>query len=195
MSGPDFSKAEFTTSYGLSNQLPQAERPEYVFSGRSNVGKSSLINKLCNRKKLARTSSTPGKTATINFYSAGEAYLVDLPGYGYAKTSATERTRWDGLINGYFRGNRNIVCVVQLLDCRHKPSKDDEQMLDYLTHYKIPFVVVLTKGDKLRSTAFKNAVQEFEEYLASYECSKIIITSAEKGTGIEELSAVLKDFE
>lgn len=194
MSGPDFLKAEFTTSYGLSSQLPKPERPEYVFSGRSNVGKSSLINKLCNRKKLARTSSTPGKTATINFYSAGEAYLVDLPGYGYAKISASERTRWDGLINGYFTNNRNIVCVVQLLDCRHKPSKDDEQMLEYLSHYKIPFVAVLTKGDKLKATAFKNAVREFEEYLAPYACSKIILTSAEKGSGIQELSEVLRSF-
>ena len=97
-----YSQAAFKASYGLSSQLPDHDRPEIVFSGRSNVGKSSLINKLCNRKSLARVSATPGKTATINYYDLGDAYLVDLPGYGYAKVSASERARWDDLINSYF---------------------------------------------------------------------------------------------
>lgn len=183
----DFSKAEFTTSYGLSAQLPPTERPEIVFSGRSNVGKSSLINKLCNRKKLARVSGTPGKTATINFYTAGDAYLVDLPGYGYAKTSASERRRWDELINGYFASGRNIPLLVQLLDCRHAPSKDDQGMLEYLSHYNIPFVVALTKADKFKPSQHQRVLGEFKELLAPTGCSEVFLVSAEKGLGIDEL--------
>ena len=191
MSGIIFQKAEFTAAYGTAAQLPQPERPEYVFSGRSNVGKSSLINKLCNRKKLARVSNTPGKTATINFYLAGEAFLVDLPGYGYAKTSMAERRRWDKLIDFYFKGNRNIKVVVQLLDCRHEPSQDDKMMLEYLTHYEIPFIAALTKADKLKPTAQSKVAGEFAEMLQDYSPRDIVLTSAEKGTGIPELSEIL----
>ena len=117
----DTTKAEFKASYGLSSQLPERDRAEIVFSGRSNVGKSSLINKLCNRKSLARVSSTPGKTATINFYTVGGVYLVDLPGYGYAKVAQGERQRWDKLINSYFERGRRCALLVQLLDSRHAP--------------------------------------------------------------------------
>lgn len=192
-SGLNFNKAEFATSYGLSSQLPAAQRPEYVFSGRSNVGKSSLINKLCNRKRLARVSSTPGKTATINFYEAGDAYLVDLPGYGYAKTSASERQRWDKLINGYFATKRDVRILLQLLDCRHAPSKDDENMLDYLTYYNIPFIAVLTKADKIKPSKHAGVIAEFEEYLSETDCKGVHLVSAEKGTGIEELKQALMD--
>ena len=115
----DTTKAEFKASYGLSSQLPERDRAEIVFSGRSNVGKSSLINKLCNRKSLARVSSTPGKTATINFYTVGGVYLVDLPGYGYAKVAQGERQRWDKLIDSYFERGRRCALLVQLLDSRH----------------------------------------------------------------------------
>lgn len=194
MSAPDFTKAEFTAAYGLSNQLPAPERPEFVFSGRSNVGKSSLINKLCNRKKLARISATPGKTATINFYSAGDAFLVDLPGYGYAKTSAGERRRWDELINGYFeyRGGRDVRLLIQLLDCRHAPSKDDVNMLEYLTYHKIPFVAALTKADKFKPSQYERVRREFAEILAPYNCNGIFLTSAEKGLGIEDLADAMQ---
>lgn len=188
----NLNKAEFTAAYGISSQLPASERPEIVFSGRSNVGKSSLINKLCNRKKLARISATPGKTATINFYTAGEAYLVDLPGYGYAKTSHSERRRWDELINGYFAGDRKIVLLVQLLDCRHRPSRDDVSMLEYLSHHAIPFIAVLTKADKEKNSQHERIIGEFKEYLSSYSCSEIILTSSEKGLGIDQLKEVLK---
>ena len=126
----NFQKADFQASYGLSSQLPDSDRPEFVFSGRSNVGKSSLINKLCNRKNLARVSATPGKTATINFYTVDDAYFVDLPGYGYAKVSAADRQRWDQLINSYFDDRRNCVLLVQLLDSRHAPTADDLQKLE-----------------------------------------------------------------
>ena len=121
----NYNKADFIASYGISSQLPESDRPELSFSGRSNVGKSSLINKLCNRKNLARVSATPGKTATINFYEVDSCYFVDLPGYGYAKVSNADRERWDDLINSYFEADRHHTLLVQLLDCRHAPSADE----------------------------------------------------------------------
>ena len=120
----NYNKAAFLASYGISSQLPDSGRPEISFSGRSNVGKSSLINKLCNRKNLARVSSTPGKTATINFYEVDSCYFVDLPGYGYAKVSNADRQRWDELINSYFDAQRNHTLLVQLIDCRHDIGSD-----------------------------------------------------------------------
>lgn len=193
MGSLNFNQAEFTASYGLLKQIPSSEKPEFVFSGRSNVGKSSLINKLCNRKKLARISGTPGKTATINFYTAGDAYLVDLPGYGYAKIANTERRRWDELINGYFGASRDIRLLIQLLDCRHAPSKDDITMLEYLSHYNIPFVAALTKADKCKPSQHQRIIEEFTEYLEPYPCLGIYLTSAEKGTGIEELALRMQE--
>ena len=183
----NYNLSEFQASYGLSSQLPESDRPEFVFSGRSNVGKSSLINKLCNRKNLARVSATPGKTATINFYRVDTVYFVDLPGYGYAKVSNAERQRWDDLINSYFEADRNLTVLVQLLDSRHAPSADDRQMLDYLRYHGIPFVAALTKGDKLIKSQQAAALAEFEQLLAEYGCRKVFLTSAENGQGVEEL--------
>ncbi len=193
MTEASFQKAEFIASYGLSKQIPTSERPEIVFSGRSNVGKSSLINKLCNRKKLAHTSGTPGKTATINFYSVDAAYFVDLPGYGYAKTSHDERRRWDELINGYFASERKICLLVQLLDCRHAPSKDDESMLDYLRHYHIPFLPVLTKADKLKPSQKAAALEMFIQNPLLKGCRDVLLTSAEKGEGMDALRAYIME--
>lgn len=150
----NYNKADFIASYGISSQLPESDRPELSFSGRSNVGKSSLINKLCNRKNLARVSSTPGKTATINFYEVDNCYFVDLPGYGYAKVSNADRERWDDLINSYFEAPRHHTLLVQLIDSRHAPSADDLQMLKYLHYHQIPFVVALTKADKLKRASW-----------------------------------------
>ena len=150
----NYAKASFKASYGLSSQLPASDRPEIVFSGRSNVGKSSLINKLCNRKSLARVSGVPGKTATINFYEVDDVYFVDLPGYGYAKVGREERRRWDELINSYFAKAERSTLLVQLLDSRHAPSADDKTMLEYLRHYGIPFIAVLTKADKLKKSQY-----------------------------------------
>ncbi len=189
MSALDVSTASFKAAYGTSAQLPPSERPEIVFSGRSNVGKSSLINKLCNRKNLARISGTPGKTATINFYEAGGVFLVDLPGYGYAKTSRGERRRWDELINGYFADKRHLCLMVQLLDCRHAPSQDDIRMLEYLAFHKIPFVAALTKADKPKASQHQRIQEEFTALLAPYACQEVFLTSAEKRLGIEELLA------
>lgn len=187
----NYNHAVFIASYGLSSQLPDSDRAEIIFSGRSNVGKSSLINKICNRKSLARVSSTPGKTATINFYSVDTSYLVDLPGYGYAKVSNAERRRWDNLINRYFEANRAHTLLVQLLDCRHAPSKDDLQMLEYLRYHGIPFMVALTKGDKLRKMQQIAAQSEFEALCAPYGCKAVLLTSAEKGMGMDELREIL----
>ena len=187
----NWNNCEFLASYGLSRQLPASDRPEIVFSGRSNVGKSSLINKLCNRKNLARVSSTPGKTATINFYRMDTAYLVDLPGYGYAKVSNAERERWDELINSYFEEDRALCLLVQLLDCRHAPSADDEQMLRYLHYHQIPYVVALTKADKLKKSQLAKTLEDFENFCRPYGCQKVVLTSGENGYGIPELQAVL----
>lgn len=189
----NYNKAEFKASYGLSSQLPESDRLEFVFSGRSNVGKSSLINKLCNRKNLARVSATPGKTATINFYSVDGHYLVDLPGYGYAKVSNAERSRWDELINSYFDSGRQNALLVQLLDCRHAPSADDMQMLEYLHYHNLSFVVALTKADKLKKSQIEPAKQEFEQLCAPLGCKAVVLTSAEKGTGIDVLQAMFEE--
>ena len=165
--------------------------PELSFSGRSNVGKSSLINKLCSRKNLARVSSTPGKTATINFYSVDDCYFVDLPGYGYAKVSNADRERWDDLINSYFEAPRHHTLLVQLLDCRHAPSADDLQMLRYLHYHRIPYVVALTKADKLKKSQLAKTQEDFENICRPYGCQKVVLTSGENGYGIPELQAVL----
>lgn len=186
----NFQRADFQASYGLSSQLPDSDRPEFVFSGRSNVGKSSLINKLCNRKNLARVSATPGKTATINFYTVDDVYFVDLPGYGYAKVSAADRQRWDQLINSYFDDRRNCVLLVQLLDSRHAPSADDLQMLEYLRYRKIPFVAALTKADKLKKSEAAKKADEFAFLRGKYDCKGIVLSSSETGLGIDTLQAL-----
>ena len=188
----NFNKADFIASYGISSQLPESDRPELSFSGRSNVGKSSLINRLCSRKNLARVSSTPGKTATINFYSVDDLYFVDLPGYGYAKVSNADRDRWNKLINSYFEENRNNELLIQLLDCRHDPSADDVQMLQFLHYHRIPFVIVLTKADKLKKSQIAETQSRFEKIGLQYGSRAVFLTSAEKGTGMEELKQYLE---
>ena len=187
-------KADFFAAFGTNKQLPASVKPEVVFSGRSNVGKSSLINKLCNRKNLARVSGEPGKTGTINFYTVNDFYIVDLPGYGFAKVSDKERQRWDKLINSYFETGRGINLVVQLIDCRREPSDDDYMMLEYLSHHKIPFIIALTKGDKLNKTQQNAAVEQFKEYCQGYSWSEIILTSAPKNIGIDVLSSTIETF-
>ena len=183
----NYAKAEFCASYGLKSQLPAPNGPEVVFSGRSNVGKSSLINKLCMRKSLARVSATPGKTATVNFYKVDAAWFVDLPGYGYAKTGRDERRRWVELINGYFEAQRPVALLVQLLDSRHAPSADDVQMMEYLHYHSIPFLAALTKADKLKAAQKQQAVQDFQQFCLPYGADGVILTSAQDGFGMEEL--------
>ncbi|MCI9414339.1 MAG: YihA family ribosome biogenesis GTP-binding protein [Clostridiales bacterium] len=185
--------AVFELSIGLPEQLPPDELPEIAFSGRSNVGKSSLINRLLNRRGLARTSATPGKTATINFYRLDTLRLADLPGYGYAKVSDKEKKRWRGLIEGYLEADRDLRLVIQLLDIRHAPSADDRTMLEYLTQREIPFIVVLTKSDKLNKTERANRLAAFEEIFADYEGLTVIPFSATNGEGAEEIRGILRD--
>lgn len=186
--------AQFEMSAGLANQLPESTLPEVVFSGRSNVGKSTLINTLLRRKSLARTSATPGKTATINFYKLDTARLVDLPGYGYAKRSDAERRRWGELIEGYFADeSRDLRLVVQLLDFRHAPSADDRQMIEFLTERELPFLIVLTKADKLSKTERARQAAQFEEWFSDLEGLTLLPFSASTGEGREQLLSILTE--
>ncbi len=183
----NLNKVDYELSAGTFKQLPACTMPEIVFSGRSNVGKSSLINKILNRKSLARVSSQPGKTITINFYKADTARLVDLPGYGYAKTSFAERNRWGEMIEKYFQSDRDIRLVVQLVDMRHNPTKDDITMLDFLHQVDRPYIVALTKSDKLNKTEYKNQLEAITNQISEFEPLAIIPFSAVKGEGKEEI--------
>ncbi len=185
--------AVFETSAGVSGQLIESTLPEIAFSGRSNVGKSSLINKLLNRKSLARTSATPGKTATINFYRLDTMRLVDLPGYGYAKLSASEKQRFSQTIEHYFNDDRDLRLVLQLVDMRHPPTANDFQMLNYLIECEIPFVVVLTKSDKLNKSEREKRLAALREELADFEGIECIPFSAVNGEGVETLRAILDE--
>lgn len=186
----DFSTAEFETSFGVLKQLPESDLPEIVFSGKSNVGKSSLLNKLFQRKSLARVSSVPGKTVTINFFRIGDIRMVDLPGYGYAKVAKTEKKRWSELMEGYFNSQRNIKLVVQLVDMRHPPSEDDRMMIDYLTQTGYPFIVAMTKSNKLNKTEYRNRLEKIKDEIPGVSAERIIPFSAQNGEGTE----LIKDF-
>ncbi|MBQ8763558.1 MAG: YihA family ribosome biogenesis GTP-binding protein [Clostridia bacterium] len=187
-----FDKTEFAAAYGTSKQLPPSKEAEIVFSGRSNVGKSSLINKLFNRKNLARVSSVPGKTITVNFFKGDGVYFVDLPGYGYAKREQAEKKRWAELMEGYFQSGRNIALVIQLIDMRHAPSADDMIMLNFLKETGIPFAIALTKCDKLNKTETEKRREALKTELADYSDIKQIEFSAIKGTGVEEMKAAIE---
>ncbi len=177
-------------SAGLPKQFPSDPVPQVAFSGRSNVGKSSLINTLLGRKSLARVSSAPGKTITINFYDVDKKlYLVDLPGYGFAKRNPEDKKKWSALTDGYFTDNKNIdrlTLVLQLTDSRVGPTKDDEMMLEFLRAAELPFVVVATKIDKLNATERKKNLEAISSHpLISGE--KVIAFSSLKGEGKDEL--------
>lgn len=186
----NFNKAEFDKSFGISQQLPPSDKPEITFAGRSNVGKSSLLNKLFNRKKLARVSSVPGKTVTINFYDVDNQRFVDLPGYGYAKISKQERDRFGELMEGYFQSGRMINLVVQLIDMRHKPTADDYSMISFLEQMEIPFIVVLTKADKLKKKEYQSRVNSIYEELNNPEYPVIPFSSV-TGQGVDEIKALI----
>lgn len=187
----NYQSAVFEMSAGKANQLPKSDLPEIVFSGKSNVGKSSLINKLLNRKAIARVSATPGKTTTINFFKLKDARLVDLPGYGYAKVSNTEKERWSELIEGYFSSGRNIKLVVQIVDIRHEPSKEDFDMINYLIERDFPFIVVCTKKDKLNKTEFIKRSEAFHKLFDENDIDFIAFSSS-NGEGCEELKKCLE---
>lgn len=189
-----YNSAQFVSSYGLLSQIPPSEKSEIVFAGRSNVGKSSLLNKLFNRKNLARVSSIPGKTATINFYSVDDVFFVDLPGYGYAKTSKSEKKRWSELIEGYFHNDRNIGLVVQLIDMRHAPSELDLRMIDFLIESELPFMIALTKMDKLKNTQQQKRLEELRTEIPYADQITMLPCSSETGEGIETLRDILADI-
>lgn len=191
----NFNKADFYTSYGLFKQIPKSEKVEIAFSGRSNVGKSSLINKILNRKSLARVSSMPGKTVTINFYSVDGLYFADLPGYGYAKVSKSEKQRWAGLVEGYLADDRNLQLVFQLVDFRHPPTADDLMMIDFLIDNEIPFVIVLTKADKLTKNERRKRREALLTELPCAEDIHIIEFSAMNGEGVEEIRSIIEEIE
>ena len=184
-------------SAGLPKQFPTDAMPQIAFSGRSNVGKSSLINTLLGRKSLARVSSAPGKTITVNFYDVDKKlFLVDLPGYGYAKRTPEDKKRWSELTDGYFTKNKNIdllALVVQLIDSRVGPTSDDEMMMNFLIESELPFLVVLTKTDKLNATEKKQSLEKINVHPLASQAIDVIPFSSLKKEGKNELwSAILK---
>lgn len=183
-------EAVFITSNSKIDKLPAATLPEYAFVGRSNVGKSSLINMLCARKALAKTSAKPGKTITINHFLIDNSwYLVDLPGYGYAKRSKLARDQWAVLMDAYLLKRTNLVCTFILIDSRLSPQASDLELMEWMAERQLPFVLVFTKSDKLGATNLEKAIAVYKEQLLLNweELPEMIITSSEKARGRDEL--------
>jgi len=180
----NFNNIELVMTAGFPSQFPTDNKPQIAFSGRSNVGKSSLINTLLNRKSLARVSSAPGKTITINFYELDKKiYFVDLPGYGYAKRSNEEQRKWSTLVDGYItNANIPVNLIVQLIDLKTGPSKDDIIMFDWMNQTDTPYIIVATKADKLNTTNRIKALEELKKY-----GDTVIPFSALKGDGKSEV--------
>ena len=184
----NYQKAKFIASYGNAAKIPESTCPEVCFVGRSNVGKSSIMNKLFNRKNLVKVSSTPGKTSNVNFFEADGVHFVDLPGYGFAQRSKSERDRWASLIFDFLNMERSFNLVVSLVDIRHDPSKLDHQMIEFLQEGGYPFVVALTKADKLSRNQQAKQLAAIRKPL-NVPAEDIIVTSSQTGAGIDELKA------
>ena len=190
-----YDKAEFKAAYGTFGQLPESDLPEIAFAGRSNVGKSSLLNKLFGRKNLARVSSVPGKTITINFYQVDEYNFVDLPGYGYAKVAKTEKDRWAEMMEGYFNSDRNIKLVVQLVDMRHPPTKDDIMMMEFLQATGYEFIVVMTKADKLKKKKdYNERIEKSKQEMSFVPADRLIPFSSETGAGLDVIKKYIEGY-
>ena len=181
-------KAELEAVAVKASQYPPEDLPEIAFAGRSNVGKSSLLNLITQRKSLARVSGSPGKTRTINFYRCNDGFrIVDLPGYGFAKVSKSESEKWGAMIEGYLENRSTLLKVVQLVDIRHRPSAQDVQMYDYLRYYGLDGIVVATKADKLGANERAKALKLIRQTLGMRKEDMLIPVSALKKTGDEEL--------
>ena len=190
----NFHNSEFAAAYGTSKQIPGGVLPEIAVCGRSNVGKSSLLNKLMYRKNLAKVSSKPGKTATVNFYQIDKKiHLVDLPGYGYAAKAKSEKERWSELIDGYFDQDRPFAMVLSLVDIRHEATKLDIAMMSYLLSRELPFAVVLTKADKLSRNQQNKMESVIRKQLQLPKEVQILKTSSEKNDGIEDLRLFISE--
>ncbi|RAV22030.1 ribosome biogenesis GTP-binding protein YihA/YsxC [Paenibacillus contaminans] len=180
--------AEFVISAVSPSQYPEDGLPEIALAGRSNVGKSSLINKMINRKNLARTSSKPGKTQTLNYYKINEdLFFVDLPGYGYAQVSKSERERWGKFIEQYLTQREELKLILQLVDIRHAPSKDDQSMYEWLKHLGLPVCVVATKADKISRSQWQKHVKLVKQTLGFHSADRFVLFSSETGMGKDEL--------
>lgn len=188
-------KAELEAVAVKASQYPPDDLPEIAFAGRSNVGKSSLLNLITGRKSLARVSGSPGKTRTINFYRCNDEFrIVDLPGYGYAKISRSESEKWGAMIEGYLENRKTLLKVVQLVDIRHEPSAQDVQMYDYLKYYGLDGIVAATKADKLGANARAKALRLIRQTLGMKKDDILIPVSALKRTGDDELLDAMQDL-
>ncbi|GIN86930.1 putative GTP-binding protein EngB [Heyndrickxia sporothermodurans] len=187
--------AELVISAVRKEQYPDERIPEFALAGRSNVGKSSFINKMINRKALARTSSKPGKTQTLNFYKIEDSlFFVDVPGYGFAKVSKKEREAWGKMIETYITTREQLCAVIQIVDLRHPPSKDDILMYDFLKHYQIPCVVIATKADKIPKGKWQKHLKVTKETLQFDPNDEIVIFSSETGEGKDKVWGILKKW-
>ncbi|MCI9007262.1 MAG: YihA family ribosome biogenesis GTP-binding protein [Lachnospiraceae bacterium] len=186
---------ELETVCGITSSLPDNAKPEVAFSGKSNVGKSSLINGLLNRKSLARTSSQPGKTQTINFYNVNhELYLVDLPGYGYAKVNQETKAKWGRMIENYLHSSRQLKAVFLLIDIRHAPSANDKDMYDWIVHQGYSPIIIATKLDKIKRSQIQKQLKILREGLQLVPETKILPFSAETKQGREEIWETIEGF-
>ncbi len=180
---------------GITSKLPVTGRPEVAFAGKSNVGKSSLINGLMNRKALARTSAQPGKTQTINFYNINDLmYLVDLPGYGYARVSPAEKEKWGKMIENYLHNSRDLKAVFLLIDIRHEPSANDRQMYEWIVHNGYEPIIIATKLDKIKRSQVQKQVKMIKEGLKLRPGSLLIPYSAQTKQGREEIWALIDEL-
>ncbi|MBD8068872.1 ribosome biogenesis GTP-binding protein YihA/YsxC [Bacillus sp. PS06] len=188
-------QAEIIISAVKPEQYPDTDLPEFALAGRSNVGKSSFINKMIARKALARTSSKPGKTQTLNFYLINEMlHFVDVPGYGYAKVSKTERAAWGKMIETYLTRRDQLRAVVQIVDLRHAPSSDDVMMYDFVKHHNIPVIVIATKADKIPKGKWEKHLKVVKQTLNFDPNDQIVVFSSETGLGKDQAWAALKSF-
>lgn len=187
--------AEFKGVFVNIGDLPAGDIPEIALVGRSNVGKSSLINKIVNRRNLAKSSSTPGKTRTINYYLMNDQWhMVDLPGYGFAKVSAAEKAKWGKMIENYLTQRQQLRGVIQLVDIRHKPSEDDVLMKEWLTHFNIPILVVATKADKISRGARPKYMAAIRKTLGMQSGEMPIYFSAQTGEGVQEVLEAIEEL-